>query len=75
MAKQEGAIACLMPWGVHEAPSDSRGAFPRTAYDLGLSAKATRMWAQSHRPDGGQVFLPKNAPVPHDFLSEVRRFS
>ncbi len=32
------------------------------------------MRVQSHKIEGGQVFLPEQAPWLEDFLDEVRRF-
>lgn len=60
--------------GLIQALRDDPEGFPITAYDPGSIDKETRMRVQSHRIEGGQVFLPKEAPWLADFLNEVRRF-
>lgn len=60
--------------GLIQALRDDPQGFPVTAYDPGSMDKETRMRVQSHHIEGGQVFLPREAPWLEEFLNEVRRF-
>ncbi len=60
--------------GLIQALRDDPEGFPVVAYEPGGMDKETRMRVQSHHIEGGQVFLPKEAPWLEEFLNEVRRF-
>jgi predicted phage terminase large subunit-like protein len=58
---------------IQDLRADAEG-FPIIAYDPGSVDKETRMRVQSAKIEGGQVFLPPDAPWLADFLGEVQRF-
>jgi predicted phage terminase large subunit-like protein len=60
--------------GLIQTLRDDPEGFPVIAYEPGPMDKESRMRVQAHKIEGGQVFLPREAPWKEDFLEEIRRF-
>lgn len=60
--------------GLIQTLRDDRDGYPVVPYDPGQIDKVSRMRVQSHKIEGGLVFLPRDARWLEEFLNEVRRF-
>ncbi|CAD7337184.1 hypothetical protein FIM10_06900 [Sphingomonadales bacterium 56] len=60
--------------GLIQTLRDDNGGYPVIPYDPGQIDKVSRMRVQSHKIEGGLMFLPREAPWLEEFLNEVRRF-